>query len=89
MADGEYTIARFQADAGKYYLFCDKFTTTDGPKTFGTYMWAQFKNLPALERKLIEGPYIHHMSEIRGDYTAELKEFAKYIDEIIFDGAED
>lgn len=89
LADGEYTIARFQADAGKYYLFCDKFTTTDGPKTFGTYMWAQFKNLPALERKLIEGPYIHHMSEIRGDYTAELKEFAKYIDEIIFDGAED
>ena len=50
LADGEYTIARFQADAGKYYLFCDKFTTTDGPKTFGTYMWAQFKNLPALER---------------------------------------
>ena len=41
-------------------------------------MWAEFKDLPALERKMVEGPYIHHMSEVPGDYTRALKEFAKY-----------
>ena len=51
-------------------------------------MWAQFKDLPKLERKIIEGPYIHHMTEIPGDYVDELEEFCKYNDEIIFDKAE-
>ncbi|MBQ4269294.1 MAG: fucose isomerase [Clostridia bacterium] len=88
LKDGEYTIARFQAEKGKYYLFGGKFTTCEGPKTFGTYLWAQFKDLPKLERKLIEGPYIHHMTEVPGDYTAHLKEFCKYIDEVEFDEAE-
>ena len=88
LKDGEYTIARFQAEKGKYYLFADKFQTCDGPKTFGTYLWAQFKNLPALERKLVEGPYIHHMTEVPGDYTEYLKEFTKYIDDVEFDNAE-
>lgn len=88
LKDGEYTIARFQAEKGKYYLFAEKFNTCEGPKTFGTYLWAQFKNLPALERKLVEGPYIHHMTEVPGDYTEYLKEFTKYIDEVCFDGVD-
>ncbi|MGN1052415.1 MAG: L-fucose/L-arabinose isomerase family protein [Candidatus Scatosoma sp.] len=88
LKDGEYTIARFQAEKGKYYLFADKFTTCEGPKTFGTYLWAQFNNLPALERKIVEGPYIHHMTEVPGDYVAYLKEFTKYIDEVEFDGVD-
>ena len=88
LKDGEYTIARFQCERGKYYLLGGKFTTCEGPKTFGTYMWAQFKDLPKLERKIIEGPYIHHMTEIPGDYVEELEEFCKYNDEIIFDKAE-
>ena len=85
MKDGQYTIARFQADKGKYYLFAEKFNTCDGPKTFGTYMWAEFKDWAKLERKVIEGPYIHHMTEIPGDYVDYIKEFAKYFDEIEFD----
>ena len=89
LKDGQYTIARFQCANGKYYLLGGKFDTCDGPKTFGTYMWAQFKDLPKLERKIIEGPYIHHMTEIPGDYTAELEEFCKYIDDIQFDKLED
>ena len=88
LEDGEYTIARFQAENGKYYLFGEKFHTCEGPKTFGTYMWAEFKDLPKLEKKLVEGPYIHHMSEVPGDYTAYLKEFTKYIDEVQFDNAD-
>lgn len=82
--DGEYTVARFQAEKGKYYLLALLCRTTEGPDTFGTYMWAKFDNLPAVERKLIEGPYIHHVSEIEGNFIEAFKEFAKYTD-LIFD----
>ena len=85
LEDGQYTIARFQVDKGQYYLFAKEFNTCDGPKTFGTYMWAEFDDWAKLERKIIEGPYIHHMTEIPGDYVEYLKEFTKYYDEIKFD----
>lgn len=84
--DGDYTIARFQGDRGNYTLLGGEFKTTDGPKTFGTYLWAEFENLSKLERKMIEGPYIHHMSEVYGKYAAALKEFCKYIPGLTFDG---
>ena len=87
--DGHYTIARFQAEKGKYYLLAGEFDTTDGPDTVGTYLWAKFKDLDKLERKLVEGPYIHHMSEIEGSWSRELREFAKYVPGLIFDELED
>lgn len=83
--DGHYTIARFQAEQGKYYLLGGEFDTTSGPDTFGTWVWAEFHDLEKLERKLVEGPYIHHMSEVEGSYAAELKEFAKYVPGLVFD----
>ena len=87
--DGEYTIARFQGEKGNYTLLGGEFSTTDGPHTFGTYMWAEFKNLSKLEKKLINGPYIHHMSEVYGNYADALEEFCKYIPELTFDPLED
>lgn len=87
LADGHYTISRFQADEnGKYYLFGGEFNTTEGPKTVGTHLWAEFDNLAAVERKLIEGPYIHHMCEIPGSYCDSLREFCKFVPELNFDG---
>lgn len=86
--DGEYTISRFQGDAGNYTLLGGKFKTVDGPLTFGTYMWAEFKDWAKVERKMIEGPYIHHMSEIYGDYTEVLKDFCKFVPGITFDPVE-
>ena len=83
--DGRYTIARFQGDKGKYTLLGGEFNTTDGPDTFGTYLWAEFEDLPHIERKLIEGPYIHHMSELYGGYADVLKEFCKYIPNLEYD----
>ena len=62
--------------------------TADGPHTFGTYMWAEFKNLSEIENKLINGPYIHHMAEIFGKYSNVLKEFCKYIPGLEFDPIE-
>ena len=42
-------------------------------------MWAKFNDLDAWETKLIEKPYIHHVSEIEGEFTEEIKEVCKYI----------
>ena len=89
LRDGEYTIARFQCDQGKYYLLGGKFNTCEGPKTFGTYMWAEFPNLAKVERKLIEGPYIHHMTEVPGNYVWHLKEFCKYVSDVQYDDIND
>lgn len=87
--DGTYTIARFQGGDGKYLLLGGAFNTCEGPKTIGTYMWAEFKNLSKVERKLIDGPYIHHMSEVYGDYAEVLEEFCKYVPELTYDPIED
>lgn len=83
--DGDYTIARFQGDRGNYTLLGGEFHTTDGPDTFGTYLWAEFENLSLIENKLINGPYIHHMSEVYGKYGDALKEFCKFIPGLEFD----
>lgn len=77
--DGQYTVARMDQEDGRYRLLSGTCHSMDGPYTFGTYLWAKFKNLPAWERKLVEGPYIHHMAEIEGDYTAALNEFCKFV----------
>ena len=83
--DGQYTVCRFDQDNGNYSLLAGTCESTEGPYTFGTYLWAKFKNLSAWERKLIEGPYIHHMAEIEGDYTEELREFTKYVKNVALD----
>lgn len=83
--DGAYTIARFQGEKGRYYLFSGEFETTEGPYTFGTYLWAQFNDWPKVERQIIDGAYIHHMSEVKGRYARELREFCKYVPGLISD----
>ncbi len=87
--DGRYTIARFQGDEGKYTLLGGEFKTTDGPHTFGTYLWAEFKDLSGIEKKLINGPYIHHMTEAYGSYAEILEEFCKYIPGLDYDPIEE
>ncbi len=87
--DGRYTIARFQGDNGNYTLLGGEYNTTSGPYTFGTYMWAEFKDLSKIEKKLINGPYIHHMAEAYGEYADILKEFCRFVPELTFDPIEE
>ena len=86
--DGNYTICRFEQDNGKYAMLTGNFETAEGPYTFGTYLWARFDNLSKWEKKLVEGPYIHHMAEIEGDYREVLDEFAKYVPNLSIDKVE-
>ncbi len=83
--DGHYTVARIDQDHGKYSIIAGECDSAEGPYTNGTYLWAKFNDLDAWERKLIEGPYIHHVSEIEGGFTNEIKEFCKYVPQIKFE----
>jgi L-fucose isomerase-like protein len=87
--EGKFTVARFDQDNGKYSLLSGTCESADGPQTFGTYRWVRFKDRAAWERKLIDGPYIHHMAEIEGDYTEEIKEFCKYIPGLVADSVDE
>lgn len=75
----KYTVARFDQDDGKYMILNGTCESADGPFTNGTYIWGRFNDLDKWERRLIEGPYIHHMVEIEGDYTKEIEEFCKFV----------
>ena len=86
--DGTYTIVRMDQDNGSYRLLAGDFHTTEGPYTTGTYLWAEFDNLSKWEKKLVEGPYIHHMAEIEGSYVEVLKEFCKYVPGLTVDTVE-
>lgn len=80
-----YTVARIDQDHGKYSIVAGECDSAEGPYTNGTYIWARFEDLDAWERKLIEGPYIHHVSEIEGSLTEAIKEFCKYVPALKFD----
>lgn len=76
--EGKYTVARFDQEDGNYMFLNGICESAQGPFTNGTYLWARFNDLDRWERRLIEGPYIHHVTEIEGDYTEEIREFCKY-----------
>ena len=76
--EGRYTVARFDQEDGDYMILNGTCQSAEGPFTNGTYLWARFDDLDKWERRLIEGPYIHHVAEIEGDYTEEIREFCKY-----------
>lgn len=79
LKDGELTIARFDGDHGQYCLLLGEAVTTEGPLNKGSYVWIQTQNWPKWEHKLVEGPYIHHVSGAFGRYADILMEACKYI----------
>ena len=83
--DGEYTVARLDQESGDYMILPLLAKTTEGPQTHGTYLWAEFEDLQKIEDRLIDGPYIHHFVEIKGDYRKEITEFCKYFPNLKID----
>lgn len=81
----KYTVARFDQEDGKYMLLNGTCESADGPFTNGTYVWGRFNDLDKWERRLVEGPYIHHMVEVEGDYTKEIEEFCKFVPHLVPD----
>jgi L-fucose isomerase-like protein len=76
---GPLTVARFADDRGEYKLGFGHGEGTDGPPTVGTYAWMQVRDWPHWERRLIRGPYIHHVAGIHGHVGPILHEACRYI----------
>lgn len=79
---GDITIVRFDGIHGDYSCLFGHGRGIDGPKTFGTYLWAEFENWPMWERRFMEGPYIHHCAGVYGKAAPVIWEACKYIPEL-------
>jgi len=76
---GDITVARFDADKDEYYLFADEGRGVDGPPTDGNYVWFEVDDWVKWEKKLVYGPYIHHVVGVHGQYKEILHEACKYL----------
>ena len=86
---GPITVVSFNQDEyGNYMVFADEGVGTDGPRTGGNYVWFETKDWPKWEKKLMYGPYIHHVTAVHGNYAAILKEACRYLD-MIHDSVEE
>ncbi|MBQ8803921.1 MAG: L-fucose/L-arabinose isomerase family protein [Tyzzerella sp.] len=88
LKEGDLTIARFDGDHGNYQLLIGEAHTTDGPKNAGSYVWIEVDNWKKWEHKIVEGPYIHHVSCIYGKCGEILLEACKYIPGLMADAVE-
>ena len=79
LKQGDLTIGRFDSIDGEYSMFLGEGKTCAGPKTEGTYVWMEVDNWIKWEKKIIESPYIHHVTGIYGWYGDILAEACKYI----------
>ncbi len=79
LKDGPITVARFDGETGSYRLIVGEGESTDGPDTLNNYVWMQVGDWPRWERKLIEGPAIHHMGMTYGHHAKALIEACKYV----------
>lgn len=79
MKDGKLTVCRFDGDNGEYILGIGEGKTVKGPYTREYYLWMEVDNWPEWEKKLIEGPYIHHCSCTYDTCSGILEEACKYI----------
>lgn len=76
---GDMTVLRFDGDNGQYKLLMGKARGIEGAYTRGTYVWIEVDNWLKWERKLVEGPYVHHSVGIHADVIPVLYEASKYI----------
>lgn len=77
--DGEVTLLRFDSSYDVYSLLIAEGKTVDGPATNGTYGWIEFQDWPAIEHKVVYGPYIHHVAGVHQKVAEVLYEACKYL----------
>jgi len=83
MKHGDVTVARFDGCRGKYSLFAGEAKGIDGPSTNGNYLWIEVDDWSKWEKKLVKGPYVHHIAGIHGKYLHILDEALNYFEDTI------
>lgn len=82
---GDITLCRFGESHGEYKLLAGEGRGVEGPPTNGNYIWFEADCWDRWERKLVKGPYIHHISGIHGKLASVLEEACDYMPGIEFD----
>ena len=77
--EGELTLLRFDGEQDEYRIGLGEVKTVPGPFTQNNYVWAEAENWKRWERKLIYGPYPHHISCIYGRYKEVIIEASRYL----------
>lgn len=77
--NGEVTLLRFDSSFDEYSMLIAEGKTVDGPVTSGTYGWIEFKDWPAIEHKVVCGPYIHHVAGVHQKVADVLYEACRYL----------
>ncbi len=82
---GDMTVLRFDGDHGEYQLFMGHAKGIQGKYSRGSYVWIEVDNWVKWERRLVEGPYVHHCVGVHADVIPVLYEAVKYIPGIKLD----
>lgn len=85
---GDISICRFGGSKDEYKFLVAEGRGVEGSWTRGAFVWVEFNNWTALERKLIYGPYIHHVAGIHGKIASVIEEALRYIPGVEFDSAD-
>lgn len=79
LKDGPITVCRFDGESGEYRLGIGEGNTVEGPYTREVFAWVEVNEWAKWERKIIEGPYVHHCSCVYDHCAKVLEEACKYI----------
>lgn len=77
--EGDLTLLRFDEEQGEYRIGLGEVSSIPGPYTQNNYVWVEAKDWKKWERKLIYGPYPHHISCAFGRYQEIIAEAVKYL----------
>jgi L-fucose isomerase-like protein len=79
LKDGPLTVCRFDGDTGEYRLGIGQGQAVEGPPSREFYVWMEVDDWPRWERRIMEGPYIHHCSAVYDHCADALEEACRYI----------
>jgi L-fucose isomerase-like protein len=85
LKNGPLTVCRFSGASGQYRIGCGVGHTVPGPYTQEFYTWMEVDNWLNWERRLMQGPYIHHCSCCYGHCADVLQEASRYIPGLQFE----
>ena len=82
---GDLSLVRFDGCSGRYNLFVGHAKSTTGPWTSGTHLWIKVDSWSKWEEKIINGPYIHHITGVHDKIAPVLYEAVRYIKDLQLD----
>jgi len=85
LRDGPLTVCRFDGDTGNYRLGAGQGRTVPGPATNEFYAWMEVDDWPRWERRIMQGPYIHHCAAVYDHCADVLEEACRYIPGLAFE----